>query len=172
MPKLSEKQHGVAKGMALAAGTVVVSFGVTGLYATKPTHTSPGWRHKPLLGPALCLAGNIGIIAKHRFFTPQDIDGSGMTEGTTQIKILQATLQNTLEQAALAVPVYLATSEDLQPLPLVSSACFVLGRIFFWRGYSKGAPSRAYGFALTFYSTVTLLVLNIGSTAMEMARGR
>jgi lambda repressor-like predicted transcriptional regulator len=102
------------------------------------------------------LAGNIGISAKHRFFHPEDIDGSGLSRSSKQVNLLQATLQNTLEQAALAIPVYMATSDDLQPLPLLSSAMFVIGRIFFWKGYSQGVPSRAFGFALTFYSTVTL----------------
>ena len=170
MPKLSDKQKGVAKGMALAAGTVVVSFGATASLCQRADNRRHSF--KALLGPAMCLAGNIGIIAKHRFFTPEDIDGSGMTKGSNTVKILQATLQNTLEQAALAVPVFLMTPPELQPLPLTSSALFVIGRMFFWRGYSHGAPSRAFGFALTFYSTVSLLVMNIGTTAMEWAGGK
>jgi hypothetical protein len=30
----------------------------------------------------ICLAVNIGLLARHRFFTPEDIDGSDLTTGT------------------------------------------------------------------------------------------
>jgi len=40
---------------------------------------------------------------------------------------------------------------------------FVLGRVLFLRGYRGGAPSRAIGFALTFYPTVLMLVLLVGA---------
>jgi len=45
-------------------------------------------------------------------------------------------------------------------LPVVPAAAvmFLVGRVSFFAGYAKGAPSRAYGFALTFYPTVVLLV--------------
>lgn len=33
------------------------------------------------LVPILFLTVSIGRLARHRFFTPQDIDGSGLTEG-------------------------------------------------------------------------------------------
>jgi len=35
---------------------------------------------------------------------------------------------------------------------------FLVGRLFFFAGYANGAPSRAYGFGLTFYPTVMLLL--------------
>lgn len=40
---------------------------------------------------------NIGVLAKHRFATPEDIDGGGPTAGTTRVQSLQVTLQDTLE---------------------------------------------------------------------------
>jgi len=48
----------------------------------------------------------------------------------------------------------------------VCSVLFFMGRIFFFKGYSHGAPARAFGFALTFYSTVVLcLVLVVTQVA-------
>lgn len=35
---------------------------------------------------------------------------------------------------------------------------FVFGRIAFVAGYARGAPARAFGFALTFYPTVFMLL--------------
>jgi hypothetical protein len=35
---------------------------------------------------------------------------------------------------------------------------FLIGRILFFLGYAEGAASRAFGFALTFYPTLMLLV--------------
>ena len=40
-----------------------------------------------------------------------------------------------------------------------AAVLFTLGRILFAAGYRRGAPGRALGFALTFYSTVALAVL-------------
>ena len=88
-----------------------------------------------------------------------------LTEGTSRAKLLQALLQNTLEQLALALPVYLACSfafpsRFLGLIP-ASAAMFFVGRVLFYIGYSGGAPSRAFGFAFTFYPTVLLGVVAI-----------
>jgi len=77
-------------------------------------------------------------------------------------KLLQALLQNTLEQTVLAFPVYLAASlvfpARFLPMVAAAAALLVVGRIRFFRGYARGAPSRAAGFGLTFYPSVALLV--------------
>ena len=114
-----------------------------------------------VLIPALTLAVAIGRLAAHRFNTPQDIDGSGLTPGTERAKVLQALLQNTLEQLALSIPVYAAWAMLAPPrlmvmLP-VAALLFVLGRSLFFWGYHRGAPSRSIGFTLTFYPTLLLL---------------
>jgi uncharacterized membrane protein YecN with MAPEG domain len=118
-----------------------------------------------VLAPALALAVSIARLATHRFRTPQDIDGSGLTSGTDQAKLLQALLQNTLEQLALALPVYVAwgalAPAHLVEVVLMAALLFLLGRVLFFWGYRRGAPGRALGFALTFYPTVFLLVSTI-----------
>jgi len=71
-------------------------------------------------------------------------------------------LQNTLEQGALALPVYLFWALDAPPrlVPAVAGAAllFLVGRILFFRGYARGAAGRALGFRLSFYPTVVLLL--------------
>ena len=113
-----------------------------------------------LMAPAISLFICIARLAKHRFFTPEDINGSALTEGTSRAKLLQAMLQNTLEQLALALPVYVACA-FLFPIGFLglvpaAAAMFLVGRVLFYLGYSGGARSRAFGFAFTFYPTVML----------------
>lgn len=108
------------------------------------------------------LVFSIGRLARHRFFTPDDIDGAGLTEGTVKAKLLQALLQNTLEQTMLAILVYsswalLMPGTWLSVIPLAALS-FAIGRILFFFGYTRGAPSRATGFALTFYPSALMLL--------------
>jgi hypothetical protein len=107
------------------------------------------------LAPTIALTVAIARLAAHRFRTPRDLDGSGLAAGTERAKVLQALLQNTLEQMVLALPVYaawvvLAPVHLLAVVPTAASL-FVLGRALFFQGYARGASGRALGFALTFY---------------------
>jgi len=115
------------------------------------------WAILPMLG----LMVSIMRVANHRFATPEDIDGSGLTAGTQEIQILRAVLQNTLEQSVLAVGGYLIGAVALPHgwLRVIPAAAllFVVGRIFFAAGYARGAAGRALGFGLTAYPTFTLL---------------
>jgi hypothetical protein len=115
------------------------------------------------LGPALCLLVCIARLAKHRFFTPSDIDGSGLTPGSERAKLLQALLQNTLEQTTLAVLAYLAWTLRmpgtwLSVVPMASVA-FCVGRVLFCVRYERGAGARSLGFALTAYPTFLMVVV-------------
>jgi MAPEG family len=87
--------------------------------------------------------------------------------------LLQALLQNTLEQSCLALPVYIATSivapAALLPVVPAAAVMFLVGRLFFFAGYANGAPARAYGFGLTFYPTVLLLLLLVALGAYRAA---
>jgi len=165
---MDKTQFGVVRGMGLALLTAFAAFAVSGMYVsrvwgigsdTSARVTIAAWS---LVLPAFALFVCIARLAKHRFFTPEDIHGSGLTGGTDKAKLLQALLQNTLEQVCLALPVYMATS-IVAPAPLLpavpaAAAMFLVGRLFFFAGYANGAPSRAYGFGLTFYPTVMLLL--------------
>jgi uncharacterized membrane protein YecN with MAPEG domain len=171
--QLTEKQSGVLKGMILG---IFVALGVVSL----GSYLNPfGYQeslnlvHKlkvamiSCIVPTLFLAIAIGRLAKHRFQTPEDIDGEGLSGGTAQARILQSLLQNTVEQTLLASLVYCAWAavmpgNFLSAVPLAAMA-FGLGRLLFFTGYKKGAASRAIGFALTFYPTIVMLIGIIGT---------
>ena len=170
---LTNPQRGVAR--AMAAG-LVLALAVLGLsILAQPPGSLSGMQALALasLAPTIMLAACIARLAAHRFHTPEDIDGSGLTSGTATAKLLQAQLQNTLEQLVLALPAYAACVALGPPqdrmLVLVASALFFCGRLLFFLGYRRGAAGRAFGFALTFYPTVVLLAGTIIHTALAAA---
>ena len=100
----------------------------------------------------------IARIASQRFTSPADIAGSGLSQASGPIRNNRAVLQNTLEQAVLASVAHLVLAtlvgeRELVLIPL-GVLLFGLGRACFWRGYARGAATRAFGFGLTFYPTV------------------
>ncbi|MGJ5208467.1 MAPEG family protein [Bradyrhizobium sp. HKCCYLR20261] len=110
------------------------------------------------------LLASIGNVARLRFFSPQDIAGSASTAPSDAVRGGNAILQNTLEQVVLAVTVHLALAAALPaPTPVLMTlvVLFGLGRLLFWRGYTRGAAGRAFGFALTFYPTAFALIAGI-----------
>jgi uncharacterized membrane protein YecN with MAPEG domain len=169
---LTEKQNGVLKGMIFGAITAVAIV-IVGAWLNPfsigdnmNVFERLGIAIKSALLPSLFLAVSVGRLAKHRFFTPEDIDGGGLSNGTDEAKFLQSLLQNTLEQFALALVVYLAWAVTMPAtwmsvVPLAAIA-FSIGRIMFFAGYKNGAPSRAVGFTLTFYPSLVMLACTIG----------
>lgn len=111
------------------------------------------------LAAALWLAVAVARLARHRFFSDEDIDGV-LGAGTVHARILQSLVQNTLEQTVLAVVAYGAWLLTGAPIATawIAVACFSVGRLLFFVGYDRGAAARSLGFALTFYPTVGLLV--------------
>jgi len=178
---LTEKQRGVLGGMVAGLGVTILGLGAA--IVVRPQALLPGEDVSSAIVHALrwdvllvvWLALNVGMLAKHRFFTPADIDGGGLSEGTSAAKVLQSILQNTLEQVVLAFSVHLiwaaAMPRTWQAAVPAAAMLFFVGRLSFWRGYAHGAPARAVGFALTFYPTVGLLVLSVGRLAWEVVAG-
>lgn len=109
---------------------------------------------------SLWLLVSVGRLANHRFFSPADIDGGGLSEGSPRARLFQSLIQNTLEQAVLAIVAYGAwlwlADEPRRGLAIVCALLFGIGRLLFFAGYALGAPYRALGFTLTFYPTVGL----------------
>lgn len=177
---LTDKQSGVLRGVIIGgSATVLGVFGsmLVGVDVI-PSDASPADKLafvlKSDLPIAIWLGISVGILARHRFFTPEDIDGGGLSNGTEVAKIFQANLQNTLEQSVLAV---LAHSIWIVSLPSESAftiwvavVFFVVGRIMFLAGYRKGAPARAVGFALTFYPSMLLLAISLVSVVVGTFR--
>lgn len=107
----------------------------------------------------------VGMVSTARRFSPTDIGGSAARRPSKNVAIYIAFLQNTLEQAVIAVGLYFALATLLSggwlSLIPVGVLFFVIGRVLFFRGYSKGVEGRALGMALTMTPTVLgyLLVL-------------
>jgi hypothetical protein len=170
-------QKGVARGMAaavaVAAGVFVLAYVFQWPGFPSPTPLGPRLELAALAGlaPAAVLFVCIARLAKHRFSTPADIQGSALTEGTERARLLQSLLQNSLEQAVLAIPVYLAAAlifpTQLLPMIAAAAALFLIGRVLFFRGYASGAPSRAAGFGLTFYPSVAMLMLVVVAATLR-----
>jgi hypothetical protein len=113
--------------------------------------------------PLVCLAAHIAVIARRRFVTRDDLDGSGPAEGAARVRVAQATLQNTLEQAVLALSTHvvwaLTMPRPWQGVIAVAAILFFIGCLLFWRGQGSGAATRAFGFALTFYPSLLMLLI-------------
>lgn len=163
---LDRKQQGVLRNMLLALLLSLVV--LAGAILWRPAALTPLAALPQRLfftlqweaGILLCLVLAIGSLARHRFFTPADIDGGGLTSGTDRAHELQAILQNTLEQTVTAALAHLlwtaAMPRDWQAAIPAAVMLFVVGRALFAFGYRHGAASRSFGFALTFYPTVIL----------------
>ncbi len=118
---------------------------------------------------AACLAAAIANVARLRFFSAQDISGSGVGEGSPRVRQANAILQNTLEQASLAGGAHMAVAATFShPDTLLKAlAClFVTGRVLFWVGYGHGPRGRAFGFALTFYPSALALAASASAVSL------
>jgi hypothetical protein len=165
--QFSAEQRHVIVGMiaGFICALVALTLGLTGYgLRAMPAELSDRLRMFAATGLLVSLPLFVAIarLAKHRFFTPADIGGDGLSQGTESARVLQAVLQNTLEQSFLAVLAYFAWAIfapiTFGTLPILASIMFIIGRILFFLGYKKGAGSRAFGFTLTFYLTVGMLV--------------
>jgi hypothetical protein len=175
---LTVKQSGVLKGMILGS-FIAISIIILGSWFnpffsdtmfTENTRLEIAVRYSLL--PAIFLVISVGRLAKHRFTSPADIDGRGKSQDSEQARVLQSLLQNTLEQFCIALIAYLGWAmimpvEWMSVIPL-SAGAFVLGRMLFFKSYEKGAESRAFGFALSFYPSVFMLVSVIGTIIWQL----
>ena len=177
---LTDKQRGVRQGIMI--GAVLTIAGLAAGMAYLPTSLTVDSSMGERLAYALkadilvifWLLHSIGRLAGHRFFTPEDIDGSGLTAGTDKAKVLQSVLQNTLEQSVLAITLHLiwAVVMPVTWMPGIPAAAilFFIGRMFFVRGYTGGAPARALGFSLTFYPSMLMLLIIIAMLVLNLVK--
>jgi len=161
--RLRRQQAGVALGMGLA---LVVTVGAFLWPAGKPPPMDrPSlWVAASSL-PAAWLAIAVALLARHRFFSADDINAAVSPAASANASVLQALIQNTLEQAVLATLAYGAwiwlASPGAAWVAVRCAALFAVGRLLFFVGYGRGAAARALGFGLTFYPTVGLLALSL-----------
>ena len=169
--QLSSEQKGVARGAGLAAVFSAAFLGLGYLWfpfelgALDGPAQRLGFALKADLFVLLWLVAAVGRVAKIRFFSTEDLDGGGLSKPSHRIKVPLSLLQNTQEQALLALGAHLALAvvleaTELALIPLLV-ALFCIGRAAFWFGYSGGAAARAFGFATTFYPTVAAYLLAV-----------
>lgn len=100
----------------------------------------------------------VRLVSRVRFISADDNAGSAFSPPSPRLAIRAAFLQNTLEQAFLAVVVTTAllTVEGEAPLAYALGAfvCFSVGRITFLKGYRRGAGGRAFGMVTTVLPTL------------------
>jgi hypothetical protein len=118
---LRDKQINVLAGMAMGLMATLISIGLAVFGVLEPI-VPPANIYEPLMDAVRwdalvvgCLAANIAMIASHRFITEADIDGGGLSVGTPRVRVLQAILQNTLEQAVLALGVHAVWASTMPP---------------------------------------------------------
>ncbi|MEH6545519.1 MAG: MAPEG family protein [Sneathiella sp.] len=177
--RFTSDQRGVLRGMVAAIVATITSLIIAVQADILPHPISNNLSDRLSFGAAwslaivLWLVLCIGVLARHRFLNAEDINGSGLTKGSPRAIILQAVLQNTLEQVTLAGFVY-GSCAVLLPflwLPVIPAGAilFSLGRALFFTGYSSGAAARALGFGLTFYPTIVLFGLCIVSVIFDFS---
>lgn len=160
---LRMEQRKVAMG---AVPALMIALAVYYIFGSRARTEALDWSAvetaiKAALAPALCVMASIGKVANVRFFSANDIGAGTSIQHSQHLDIENAILRNTLEQAFLAVILYVALATQVarpQPLIIALAALFVTGRLFFSLGYKRGAGGRAFGFGLTFYpSAIGLL---------------
>ncbi len=113
------------------------------------------------LAPGLVLLAMIARLAQRRMFDDTILDGGEAAPGSGA-DIDRRVLQNTIEQAVLAICLWPAISfivlEDGPGIVLTLSIGFAIARVAFWIGYHISPPLRAFGFAATFYPTIVALI--------------
>ena len=158
--KFSATQRGVLAGMAAAVLWTAAVFALApGWIAASgtPLEQAVKW----LCLPALSLLVLIGRMAGMRFQDAALIEGQDGGAGSAADRA-QRILRNTTEQALLVALAWPALAVQLAPTQAglfpALAVTFLIGRAAFALGYAKGAAGRAFGFGLTFYPTVVVVI--------------
>ena len=164
---MTDDQKTVAKGILGAvifstlyalAGWAVVSFDGAGI-ATLAERMVFVIRCQVFALPVL-IVGIVNVV-RERFFNRGWIDGSPGDAGC-RLDINKRFIQNTVEQLVLAVMANVALvvvlpQSALKCIPLLVSL-FIVGRLIFWASYLRNPVSRAFGFTVTFFPTVCVVL--------------
>jgi hypothetical protein len=107
----------------------------------------------------------VRLVSRGRFHSPDDIGGAAAGPPSPRLAVPVAFLQNTVEQALVAIGAHLALStmligDELALIP-VAVALFCIGRVTFLLGYRKGAGGRAFGMVTTALPTAAGYVLAV-----------
>lgn len=124
------------------------------------------WSGSALLTMFWVLVG-FSMVSRGRRHSLDDIRGSAFALPSPHIAIYVAFLQNTVEQALMAVIVQIAVLllAGAWTVPLVAGQVllFAIGRVTFLAGYPKGAGARAFGLAVTALPTLAGFIVALGA---------
>jgi hypothetical protein len=167
--QLVKDQRGVAKGAGAAAVFSAIIFGAAWVSADAVMAPLGDETDRLVLvvrldlAIALVLVVLIGRIANLRFGSATDIGGSANAEEGTAVRHARAVLQNSIEQALIALIAHaglaLALPSDRPAVLPALLILFVIGRLCFAAGFSRGAAARAFGFGLTFYPSAAAILV-------------
>jgi hypothetical protein len=112
----------------------------------------------------------VSLVSHARRQSTADIRGSAFGTPSESIRIKIAFLQNTLEQAFMAISSHLVlstlvTGESLSFI-VVAVGLFAMGRVTFYLGYPNGAAARAFGMFTTMIPTLFI----VGYSMVALAR--
>jgi hypothetical protein len=120
-----------------------------------------------------CVLVAMRMVSGTRLRSAADIRGSAYGPPSPALAVKAAFLQNTLEQAFMAIGTHLALATLLpgSSLGLIPGAVllFIGGRIAFYHGYPGGAGGRAFGMIVTVLPTllgIIAAIALIGAAAM------
>lgn len=106
-----------------------------------------------------------------RLRSQQDVAGSAYGPSSPSVALASAFLQNTLEQAFIAIIGHLVLAslggEEALAYILAAVALFWIGRIAFWIGYPAGASGRAFGMVTTMTPTIGAFAWAFGLMASQ-----
>lgn len=118
----------------------------------------------------------VRLVSRIRFISAEDNPGAAFAPPSPRLAMRAAFLQNTLEQAFLAIIALtaLVTVQGEAPLAyaLAAALCFSIGRITFLRGYPHGAGGRAFGMVTTVLPTLGAfgwILLDLGWNLLQGA---
>lgn len=114
-------------------------------------------------------------VSGGRYRSAADNRGSAFGPPSARLAIPVSFLQNTLEQAVMAVGAHMALASlaDARGLALIvgSVVLFGIGRVAFRVGYRHGAGGRAFGMATTAIPTVVAYVWSVWLIVANMLPG-
>lgn len=152
-------------GVLACLATLFASYLFLPIFLTLPTDTTERLVFTLRADIFVFLWVVIGVqrVSSGRYRSASDNRGSAFGPPSPAIALKVAFLQNTLEQALIAVGAHLALAANaggpLLALVPASVVLFAVGRVTFILGYPHGAGGRAFGLVLTFVPSILLYVL-------------
>jgi uncharacterized membrane protein YecN with MAPEG domain len=172
---MGEEENAIRRGTVVAFLVCVVAFASAYLALPALVSFPSGTAERLAFAAKACVfvlawvLASVLLVSTARRSSPADIGGAAAGPPSPALAVKLAFLQNTLEQALLAIGFFLglaavAGGAWLALIP-VSVVLFAAGRVLFYIGYPRGARGRALGMALTMmpvvlgYPLVFLLLL-------------